>query len=167
MILQTTRLGKVVKIVLGLKIEQVGVAVQVGTYPLHKPSLGWRNGCVTPGLHASDDAIRYLAERIEGNLLAAAQEITKLQLLYAQQRIEVSDIQAVVADSARFTVFDLVDAVLSQIANLLTYFAHSTRRKYCLNAGGMDVKRFIAAVIQWQSKFTNGAIESGTFGENA
>jgi DNA polymerase-3 subunit delta len=76
------------------------------------------------GLQASDDAIRYLAERIEGNLLAAAQEITKLQLLYAQQRIEVSDIQAVVADSARFTVFDLVDAVLSQDSQRLQHILH-------------------------------------------
>ena len=122
LILQTTRLDKVCKNSAWVKkIEQVGVAVQIWDLSPAQTMAWVAKRMRTAGLQASDDAIRYLAERIEGNLLAAAQEITKLQLLYAQQRIEVSDIQAVVADSARFTVFDLVDAVLSQDSQRLQH----------------------------------------------
>ncbi len=125
LILQTTRLDKVCKNSAWVKkIEQVGVAVQVWDLSPAQTIAWVAKRMRNAGLHASDDAIRYLAERIEGNLLAAAQEITKLQLLYAQQRIEVSDIQAVVADSARFTVFDLVDAVLSQDSQRLQHILH-------------------------------------------
>ena len=125
LILQTARLDKVCKNSAWVKkIEQVGVAVQVWDLAPAQTIAWVAKRMRNAGLHASDDAIRYLAERIEGNLLAAAQEITKLQLLYAQQRIEVSDIQAVVADSARFTVFDLVDAVLSQDSQRLQHILH-------------------------------------------
>ena len=125
LILQTTRLDKVCKNSAWVKkIEQVGVAVQVWDLSPAQTIAWVAKRMRNAGLHASDDAIRYLAERIGGNLLAAAQEITKLQLLYAQQRIEVSDIQAVVADSARFTVFDLVDAVLSQDSQRLQHILH-------------------------------------------
>lgn len=125
LILQATRLDKVCKNSAWVKkIEQVGVAVQVWDLSPAQTIAWVAKRMRNAGLQASDDAIRYLAERIEGNLLAAAQEITKLQLLYAQQRIEVSDIQAVVADSARFTVFDLVDAVLSQDSHRLQHILH-------------------------------------------
>ena len=125
LILQATRLDKVCKNSAWVKkIEQVGVAVQVWDLSPAQTIAWVAKRMRNAGLQASDDAIRYLAERIEGNLLAAAQEITKLQLLYAQQRIEVSDIQAVVADSARFTVFDLVDAVLSQDSQRLQHILH-------------------------------------------
>jgi DNA polymerase-3 subunit delta len=122
LILQTTRLDKVCKNSAWLKkIEQVGVTVQVWDLSPAQTIAWVAKRMRRAGLSASDEAIRYLAERIEGNLLAAAQEITKLQLLYTQQRIDVPAIQAVVADSARFTVFDLAEAVLSQDSQRLQH----------------------------------------------
>ncbi|MFU8878556.1 MAG: DNA polymerase III subunit delta, partial [Wenzhouxiangellaceae bacterium] len=57
-----------------------------------------------------DDAIHaYLAERLEGNLLAAAQEVDRLALLYPDQRLTLEQVQEAVADSARFDAFRLVD----------------------------------------------------------
>ena len=41
----------------------------------------------TAGLTADNDAVTLLAERLEGNLLAASQEIEKLRLLYGEQTI--------------------------------------------------------------------------------
>ena len=64
------------------------------------------------GLHATPDAIRLLADRIEGNLLAAAQEIDKLALLHAGGRIDVETLEASVADDARYDVFRLADAAI-------------------------------------------------------
>ncbi len=58
-------------------------------------------------------ALELLVERAEGNLLAAAQEVEKLHLLYGSGRLDVEQIQAAVADSARFDVFVLADAAVS------------------------------------------------------
>ncbi|MFK3772186.1 DNA polymerase III subunit delta [Pseudomonas sp. NPDC089406] len=65
------------------------------------------------GLSAQRDAVDLIAARVEGNLLAAAQEIEKLKLLADGNQITVETVQAAVADSARFDVFGLVDAILN------------------------------------------------------
>lgn len=64
------------------------------------------------GLAADDDAAKMLAERVEGNLLAAKQEIDKLALLFEGSQARAEDIRDAVANSARFDVFALVDAAL-------------------------------------------------------
>ncbi len=64
------------------------------------------------GLRAEAAAIALLAERVEGNLLAAAQEVDKLALLQPQGTIDAATMQALVADSARFDVFGLVETAL-------------------------------------------------------
>lgn len=66
------------------------------------------------GLQASQDAVKLLTERVEGNLLAADQEIKKLALLHAHTNHEIDTdiVMQSVADSSRFNVFDLSDAVL-------------------------------------------------------
>ena len=65
------------------------------------------------GLTADGDAIALLAEKVEGNLLAAAQEIDKLALLYGQGNLNVEQMGAAVADSSRYTIYDLVDSALA------------------------------------------------------
>ncbi|MBA1203046.1 DNA polymerase III subunit delta [Pseudomonas capeferrum] len=65
------------------------------------------------GLSAQRDAVDLIAARVEGNLLAAAQEIEKLKLLADGNQVTVETVQAAVADSARFDVFGLVDAILN------------------------------------------------------
>jgi len=64
------------------------------------------------GLRADRDAVQSLCERVEGNLLAAAQEIDKLALLSDGQTIDAARMNALVADAARYDVFRLVDAAL-------------------------------------------------------
>ena len=68
------------------------------------------------GLKASADAVAQLAQRVEGNLLAAAQEIDKLVLLAPSDgggTLDAKAMEALVSDSARFDVFRLVDATLN------------------------------------------------------
>jgi len=65
------------------------------------------------GLEASDAALELLAARTEGNLLAAQQELAKLALLAPTGHITPETVMAAVADSARFDVFQLGDAVLA------------------------------------------------------
>jgi DNA polymerase III subunit delta len=65
-------------------------------------------------LAASDAALELLAARTEGNLLAAHQELMRLALLDADAPAEVTagTVRSSVADSARFDVFQLGEAVL-------------------------------------------------------
>ena len=65
------------------------------------------------GLQADAAAVQRLAERVEGNLLAAAQEIEKLVLLADGQVLDVERMDALVADSARYDVFRLIDATFN------------------------------------------------------
>lgn len=64
------------------------------------------------GLAADQEAVELIAARVEGNLLAAAQEIEKLKLLAEAGQITAATVQAAVADSARYDVFGLIDAAL-------------------------------------------------------
>lgn len=54
----------------------------------------------------------WLAEKVEGNLLAASQEIEKLLLLQGEGPISLEGMMAAASDSARYTVFDLADSAL-------------------------------------------------------
>lgn len=76
------------------------------------------------GLLADQSGIGILARRVEGNLLAAAQEVEKLHILYGSGRLSDQQIAKAVADSARYDVFDLADALLlgqaSRIARMLS-----------------------------------------------
>ena len=65
------------------------------------------------GLRADPAAVQRLSERVEGNLLAAAQEIDKLGLLAEGQTLDVAKMEALVADAARYDVFRLVEAAFS------------------------------------------------------
>jgi len=74
---------------------------------------GWLRGrCRRIGLDLTDEALELLAERTEGNLLAAHQELEKLRLLAPAGRIGADAVVSGVADSARFDVFRLLDAGL-------------------------------------------------------
>lgn len=57
-------------------------------------------------------AARLLAERVEGNLLAAQQEIEKLALLVDPGPLDAATLAQAVANSARYDVFQLAEAAL-------------------------------------------------------
>ena len=58
-------------------------------------------------------ALAFFADRVEGNLLAAHQELQKLALLHPPGPLSFEQIEAAVLDVARFDVFKLSEAVLS------------------------------------------------------
>jgi len=93
-------------------IEEAGAWIQV--WPVRRRELpAWiRRRLVEAGFRPSEDAVTLLADRVEGNLLAAAQEIAKLQLLAEPGALDAQSLASVVADSARFGIFDLADRTL-------------------------------------------------------
>jgi len=94
-------------------VERVGSFAPV--WPLKPNELPeWiRERMAARGLKPDRDAIAALCERVEGNLLAAAQEIEKLVLLHGAQPLDAQTLEDLVADSARFDVFRLTDAALT------------------------------------------------------
>lgn len=75
---------------------------------------GWiRQRLQAKGLQADESAVSLLADRVEGNLLAAEQEMEKLLLLYPAGPISAEQVADAVASSARFDLFGLVDAALN------------------------------------------------------
>lgn len=79
------------------------------------------------GLSAEPAALQLLAERIEGNLLAAAQEVEKLALLAPGKRLGAEEMERLVADSARFDVFKLAEAALAGDAQRAVRMVRSLR----------------------------------------
>lgn len=62
------------------------------------------------GIQATPDAVALLAERVEGNLLAAAQEVDKLAMLHGEGKLDAATLESLVADNTRFDVFKLAEA---------------------------------------------------------
>jgi DNA polymerase-3 subunit delta len=93
-------------------LEKAGVLVQI--WPIDVKNLpSWiGNRFRKVGLNASREAIQVMADRIEGNLLAAAQEIERLGLVSKDGKIETRDVLEGVADSSRYDVFGLIDAAV-------------------------------------------------------
>ncbi|MEG3001355.1 MAG: DNA polymerase III subunit delta [Comamonas sp.] len=64
--------------------------------------------------------LQFFADRVEGNLLAAHQEIQKLGLLYPQGELGFAQVEQAVLNVARYDVFKLSEAVLSgQLARVV------------------------------------------------
>lgn len=63
-------------------------------------------------LEISKEAIRLLADRTEGNLLAASQELTKLSLLFPEQEISLEHMEKSISNSSKFGIFDLSNSFL-------------------------------------------------------
>jgi DNA polymerase-3 subunit delta len=57
--------------------------------------------------------LQFFADRVEGNLLAAHQEIQKLALLYPQGELGFEQVESAVLNVARYDVFKLSEAVLA------------------------------------------------------
>lgn len=57
--------------------------------------------------------LQWMADKVEGNLLAAHQEIQKLGLLYPEGQLAAEDVERAVLNVARYDVFGLRDAMLA------------------------------------------------------
>jgi len=93
-------------------LDKAGVMIQV--WPLNAgQTQQWLDRRLrTAGLHPDRDAVQLLSGRIEGNLLAAAQEVEKLRLLHEPGPLSADDVVSAVTDSARYTAFEMVDTAL-------------------------------------------------------
>lgn len=94
------------------------------------------------GVQADRSALQALVERIDGNLLAAAQEVDKLALLADGTSLDVARMQDLVADAARFDVFRVLDSALNGQA------AQVSRMLAGLRAEGEAVPAVLGMVVR-------------------
>ena len=99
-------------------LDRAGVAVRVD--PVERQALPrWiAERLAAQGQHVAagadgQRALAFFADRVEGNLLAAHQEIQKLALLYPPGEIAFEQIETAVLNVARYDVFRLGEAVLA------------------------------------------------------
>jgi len=93
-------------------IDKHGVLIQVWPIDLARLPNWIRERLARHGLQAEPAAAALLAERVEGNLLAAHQEVEKLALLVPPGPLDTQTVLEAVADSARFDVLQLGEAAM-------------------------------------------------------
>jgi len=93
-------------------LEKTGVVVQIWPVEVDKLPRWIEQRMQLRDMQPTPDAVALLADRLEGNLLAADQELEKLRLLSGGGEVDAEQVAQAVSDSARFDVFALVDAAL-------------------------------------------------------
>ena len=154
-------------------LDQAGVWLTVRA-PDHAALPGWiANRTAKAGLQLDQEALDFLAARVEGNLMAAKHEIDKLVLLARSGPVTVETVRQSVGDEARFDVFRLTDAALAGdrsraarillnleregVAPQLVLWALSREigvliEIVCGIAGGRSVGKAMAAAGVWRSR---------------
>ena len=94
-------------------LDKAGVVIQVWPLEGHDLIQWLQQRMQSKGLQVEQEGLKILASRLEGNLLAAAQEIEKLYILFGSGKLSIQQILGAVSDSSRYDVFNLVDSVLS------------------------------------------------------
>ena len=124
-------------------LDRSGITVPV--YPIERKSLPqWiaerlaANGQRVASGSDGQQALAFFADRVEGNLLAAHQEVQKLGLLYPAGELTFAQIEAAVLNVARYDVFKLGEAVLAgQAARALRML------------GGLQAEGESAVYVHW------------------
>ena len=108
-----------------LALDAAGVTVRVDAVERNKLSQWIAQRLAAQGQRVEDGetgqrTLSFFADRVEGNLLAAHQELQKLALLHPAGLLSYAQIEAAVLDVARFDVFKLSEAVLGgQVARVI------------------------------------------------
>ena len=63
-------------------------------------------------LTASDEVVEYITQQVEGNLLAAMQEIEKISLVSESKNLDSKNIHTILSNSSHYSLNELMDAVL-------------------------------------------------------
>lgn len=100
-------------------LTSAGVALKLNGPPVAELP-GWIAGRLRRQQQSAElDSLKFIAERVEGNLLAAHQEIQKLGLLYPAGQLSMEQIRSAVLNVARYDVDSLREALLlGEVARL-------------------------------------------------
>jgi DNA polymerase-3 subunit delta len=94
-------------------IDRAGIVLQIWPVEGHRLVPWIDKRLRKAGLIPQSGVVEMLADRVEGNLLAASQEIEKLLLLQGKGKVTLDQLIQSVADSARFDIFGLLDTLMA------------------------------------------------------
>ena len=94
-------------------VEQSGMIVQCWPVAVDKLSSWLQQRFRARDMDADNEVLAYISQHVEGNLLAADQEIEKLYLLLGPGKISYADVAEAVTSQSRYSVFELVDMMLA------------------------------------------------------
>jgi DNA polymerase-3 subunit delta len=94
-------------------LAEHGVVIAAEEISLHDLPLWIAARLQRQNQSADADTLSFLAQRVEGNLLAAFQEIQKLALLFPQGHLSFEQVKDAVMDVARYDVYKLSEAMLA------------------------------------------------------
>ena len=123
-------------------VDSLGVTVQLWPVSANELPRWLEQRARSLKMQIDRDAIELLAERVEGNLLAAVQELEKLRLLGSDTPLNAETIANAVANSARFNLFELLDTTLRGDAQ------HSLRMLRGLRAEGAQAPSLLWGFIR-------------------
>ena len=93
-------------------VDQSGLVVQCWPLPVDKLPHWLKQRFKARDMDVDNDVLTYISQHIEGNLLAADQEIEKLSLLLGAGKITYADVAEAVTSQSRHNVFELLDMLL-------------------------------------------------------
>jgi DNA polymerase-3 subunit delta len=94
-------------------LDSAGVTVAAQPVPRNRLPQWLAGRLAQNGQEADPATLELLAGMVEGNLLAAQQEVHKLALLFPPGRLDAADVESAVMDVARYDVFKLGEAILA------------------------------------------------------
>lgn len=107
------------------RLEKIGVFIPIYPIAPHQLNPWLSNRLRQNGFQADASTVALFAQRIEGNLLAAAQEIEKLKLLLNEPTLTSAFVEHYISDSAHFDVFRLTDNLLTgDVTRSLNVLSH-------------------------------------------
>jgi DNA polymerase-3 subunit delta len=94
-------------------LAEHGVEVELNAPPLERLPAWLAGRLARQQQSATPDALEFMASHVEGNLLAANQEVMKLALLHPPGELTLEQVRNAVMDVARYDVDDLRQALLA------------------------------------------------------
>lgn len=110
-------------------INKIGITLAI--WPIEKAQLPtWiAKRLAQAELQAEPAGIQLLAEHVEGNLLACAQEIEKLKLMYGKGSLSTEAIAQAISNSSRFNIFNLTDAITTGNKKRILQILHGLKNE--------------------------------------
>jgi len=147
-----------------MTLDRAGVFVEIWPVKAQQLPQWIKNRMLMAGLDPEPEAVSLLTDMVEGNLLAAQQEIDKLVLLEQGGRVTADDVTRAVANSARFDAFRLVECALQgQLGDCLRVASGLQRTGEAIQAVSGALYRELVLSDTVRSAIESGQSESAVF----
>ncbi len=106
-------------------IDKNGVVIQCWPVTLDRLHAWVKQRFQSRGMQAEREVVDYVCQHVEGNMLAAAQEIDKIHLLMGPGAIGFESVREAITDNSRYNAFELVDVAMKGDRSRVVRIANS------------------------------------------